>query len=168
VTVCERGNCFTFSARRPLRPVAALVGLETFSRQKSALRAGRLSTGHSFSLALGAETKNMPVGTRRFLTGGKTARKLRYCESASNFDPTSICSQVFGTVSEFAIFTEPDRRPSVTPPASLKPIVDQSLGLMSSGVTVRRRFTLKGFWRCTGFGSRANASAKAYANASTQ
>jgi putative DNA primase/helicase len=63
------------------------------------------------------------------------------CESASNFDPTSICSQVFGTVSEFAIFTEPDRRPSVTPPASLKPIVDQSLGLMSSGVTVRRRFT---------------------------
>jgi hypothetical protein len=33
----------------------------------------------------------------------------------------------------------------VTPPVSLKPIVDQSLGLMSSGVTVRRQFTAGAF-----------------------
>jgi hypothetical protein len=63
-------------------------------------------------------------------------------ESASNFDPTPIVLQVFGTVGESAVFGESDRRPSVTPPFSSKTIVDQAFALMSSGVTVRRLFTL--------------------------
>ena len=67
------------------------------------------------------------------------------CESASNFDPSPFIVQVFGTVSEFAVFVESNRRPRVTPRFSSKQVAGQGLALMPLGVTVRRRFTR---WNC--------------------
>src|SRR6516162_4008569 len=66
---------------------------------------------------------------------------LMGCESASNCDPSPFMVQVFGTVSEFAVFVESNPRPSVTPPFSSKQVAGQELALMPLGVTVRRRFT---------------------------
>ena len=67
------------------------------------------------------------------------------CQSASNFDPSPFMVQVFGTVSEFAVFVESNRRPRVTPRFSSKQVAGQGLALMPFGVTVRRRFTR---WNC--------------------
>jgi hypothetical protein len=39
-----------------------------------------------------------------------------HCESASNFDPSPFMVQIFGAVSEFAVFVESNRHPRVTPP----------------------------------------------------
>src|SRR5215216_4054842 len=47
-----------------------------------------------------------------------------------------------GVAAELAIFTGSDRRPIVTPPVSLEPPILQRLAAESTGVTIRRRFTL--------------------------
>jgi hypothetical protein len=49
-----------------------------------------------------------------FADAGYQGPKFHNCELAPNFDPTGIVVQVFGTVPEFALSDESDRRPSVT------------------------------------------------------
>src|SRR6516225_942409 len=63
----------------------------------------------------------------------RACRITAICESASNFDPSPFMVQVFGAVSEFAVFVESNRRPRVIPPFSSKQVAGQGLALMPLG-----------------------------------